>query len=145
MTRNSRKPISKGRRQVETREPKVAATPCVVFSLKHLIDVDDVGQSLEDWAKGDSKLLLGLLQKMSHISKQTAADARQDPTLTIYGEFPAPDKTDFKCPPSLKEQQNWGVIRNIGGQKARAAGFFRDNVFHVVFLDKEHKFWKSEK
>lgn len=145
MAGKRRTPISKGKREVETREPKATSQACVVFSLKHLVDVDNVGQSLSEWAKGDSKLLLGLLQKMAHISKQTPADARQDSTLTVYGDFPARDQTDFNRPAHLKAQKNWGVIRNIGGQKARVAGFFSDNVFHIVFLDKDHKFWKSNR
>lgn len=140
-----RKPLSKGKRSVETREPKPVkiAPVCIVFSFQYLVNIDSVGQSLADWAKDDGKLLLGLLQKMVHLSKQTRATAGSDSTLTVYDSFPDPDKTDFDCPPGLQAEKQWAVIRNIGGQKPRAAGFFRDNVFYLVYLDKEHKFWKS--
>lgn len=138
----SRKPIATGGRAVEVRDPRSTEAPCIVFSFKHFVDADDVGQSLNAWAEQDGKLLLGLLQKMQHISQQTPARAAQDTTFTHYGDFPDPSKTDFTCPPQLISEKNWGVIRNIGGQKARAAGFLRDNVFYLVYLDKDHRFWK---
>ena len=140
-----RKPLSQGKRPVETRDPKPVRidSDCIVFSFKYLVDVDEVGQTLSDWAKDDGKLLLGLLQKMVHLSKKTRATAGSDSTLTVYGTFPDAAKTDFDCPPGLQAEKQWAVIRNLGGQKPRAAGFFRDNVFYLVYLDKEHKFWKS--
>ena len=145
MVGKKRSPLAKGSRAVETREPKVIEKICVLFSFKHLVDMDDVGQSLTAWAGKDCKLLLGLLQKTAHISKQTILEAKQDSTLTVYGDFPGSGSTDFTCPTHLQHEKNWGVIRNIGGQKSRVAGFLKDNVFYAVFLDKDHKFWKSNK
>jgi rhodanese-related sulfurtransferase len=141
----SRKPIARGSRAVEVRDPKSTESPCILFSFKHFIDVNDVGQSLQAWAEEDGKLLLGLLHKMLHISKQTPAQATQDSTYTHYGDFPDQSKSDFTCPPHLKDEKNWGVIRNIGGQKARAAGYLKENIFYIVYLDQDHRFWKSAK
>jgi len=46
MVGKKRSPLAKGSRAVETREPKVIEKICVLFSFKHLVDMDDVGQSL---------------------------------------------------------------------------------------------------
>lgn len=140
-----RKAMAQKQRSVEIREPKTTEKTYIVFSFKYLLDVDDVGQSLVTWAAADEKLLLGLLQKMLHISKLTTGEVTQGNTLTLYGDFPASHNSDFSCPPQLANEKNWGVIRNIGGQKSRVAGFLKGNTFYVVYLDKEHKFWKSPK
>jgi hypothetical protein len=142
-----RKPMAGGSRSVETREPNTLAgeKPNIVFCFKHFVDSNNTGQSLDTWACTDKKLLLGFLQKMVHISKQSRAEATKDSTITLYGKFPDQDKTDFSCPPGISKEENWGVLRNIGGQKARVAGFLKGDTFHVVFLDKEHKFWKSRR
>lgn len=145
MAAKKRKAIADGKRAREIREPKATEKPCVLFSFKHFHDADDIGQSLENWAEDNPALLAGLLQKMAHISQQTVPKARQDTTLTLYGRFPESAKTDFTCPRHLQDQKNWGVIRNIGGQKSRAAGFLQNNIFYVVFLDKHHQFYKSSK
>ena len=53
MVGKKRSPLAKGSRAVETREPKVIEKICVFFSFKHLVDMDDVGQSLTTWAGKD--------------------------------------------------------------------------------------------
>lgn len=40
---------------------------------------------------------------------------------------------------------NWAVIMDIKGQKGRVAGHIIDNIFYVVFLDREHRFYITEK
>lgn len=77
------------------------------------------------------------------MKQQTRATAGSDLTLTVYGSLPEAAKTDFDCPLGLQAEKQWAVIRNISGQKPSAAGFFSDNVFYLVYLDKEHKFWRS--
>ncbi|GAA3904790.1 hypothetical protein GCM10022228_13740 [Halomonas cibimaris] len=145
MAAKKRKAMAGGKRATETREPRATEKPCVLFSFKHFHDADDTGQSLSNWAEDNPGQLAGLLQKMAHISQQTVPEARQDTTLTLYGRFPESANTDFACPRHLQGQKNWGVIRNIGGQKPRAAGFLQGNIFYVVFLDKHHQFYKSSR
>ena len=62
--------------------------------------------------------------------------------LTIYRDFP--ERSDFKIPQYFEGDVNWAVIKDIGGQKARVAGYVHENVFYIVFLDKEHKFFKMK-
>lgn len=139
----ARKPKASSSRMVENREPKSTIKHDIVFSFKYFSDTDDVGQSLKNWANNNCKLLQGLIEKLIHLSTKNTATLSMDTTFTLYGGFPSSDKTDFKCPPKFKNK-SWGVIRNIGGQKPRVAGFLEDNVFYVVFFDAEHKFWKNE-
>ncbi|MFQ1448692.1 hypothetical protein ACJWSG_27920, partial [Klebsiella pneumoniae] len=68
-----------------------------------------------------------------------------DGIFTNYTRFPDAAVNDFKCPDEISVDENWGVIKNIGGQKRRVAGFLKDNVFYIVFFDKDHRFWKSRK
>ncbi len=140
-----RKPVAQIKRSVETLEPNITTEIHIVFSLKYLCNIDDIGQSLTTWAEDNKKPLLGLMQKVLHISKLTIAQASQDQSIKIYGDFPTSHDSDFRCPPNLTNEKQWGVIRNIGGQKARVAGFLKGNTFYVVYLDKEHRFWKSAK
>ena len=64
--------------------------------------------------------------------------------INLYGKFPENRKTDFSCPPDLNMTDNWGVIKKIH-QHSRVAGFFKNGYFYIVFLDREHKFYKSSR
>lgn len=44
-----------------------------------------------------------------------------------------------------KRKENTRVITSIGGQKGRVAGYMKENTFYIVFLDKNHQFWITEK
>lgn len=140
-----RSPIASRNRSVEQFEPKTTDEKNINFSLKYFHDIDDIGQSLKTWSEDEQKPLLGLMQKVLHISRLTTAQAFQDKSIKIYGDFPATHVSDFKCPPALTNEKQWGVISHIGGQKSRVAGFLRGNTFYMVYLDKDHRFWKSAK
>lgn len=139
-----RKPLSTGERITDSREPRKPIESRITFSFEYFVDSDGAGQSLRTWAENNCALFVGLLTKMAHIGKINSAQIGQDSTFTLYGRFPPKKQTDFQCPPEL-ESRNWGVIRNIGGQKARVAGFLQNNVFYIVFLDAEHRFWNTNK
>ena len=89
-------------------------------------------------------LLRKLFVRIAELSKVSKAEAIQQQQIKIYGDFPPNNKTDFEVPRHVDPNVEWGVIENIGG-KPRVAGYMVENTFYVVFLDGEHKFWKSEK
>lgn len=77
--------------------------------------------------------------------------------LEYYGDFP--DNSDFKHPKHVPADAHWARFRL--GNKVRLVGFviskdalknmpeeeqekFCHNTFYVVFLDKDHKFYKTE-
>ena len=116
--------------------------PKMVFSFK---DFDDSqlpqGQTYEDWQ--EKGCLAALLDKLGHISRMNIIEAQQQGIITIYKSFPK--QSEFKHPNHIAPDVNWAVIKKIKGQKGRVAGHIIDNVFYIVFLDLEHKFWKMEK
>ena len=109
----------------------------IVFSLKDF-DINQ-GQSFEDWEKDE--ILSNLMTRLREISSFTVTEAQQKRILTIYGDFPT--KSDFAHPKHIPVGVKWAVISIQG--KERIAGYIEDNVFYIVFLDKDHKFWITEK
>ena len=101
------------------------------------------GQTFADWQK--SGLLSTLMTKLVDICNRTRTTASQQKMLDIYGDFPK--DSHFKQPQYIETdvKLKWGTIRNIGGQKARVAGYMIENVFYVVFLDRDHEFAPSTK
>lgn len=113
--------------------------PLITISFK---DYDNSqGQTFEQWQTDG--LLAKLMTKLVEICQKNRTTASQEKIIDIYGDFPAESK--FRKPKYIETEVKWGTIRNIGGQKARVAGYMIDNVFYVVFLDQEHKFAPSSK
>ena len=109
----------------------------IVFSLKDF-DINQ-GQSFKDWEKDE--ILSNLMTRLREVSSFTVTEAQQNKILTIYGDFP--DRTNFQHPKHIPDGVNWAVISIQG--KERVAGYLDDNVFYIVFLDKDHKFWITKK
>ena len=116
--------------------------PLILFSFK---DFDSnqcpPGQTFKQWEQ--CGLLADFMTKLVDLSNRNSVKAQQEKTIELYRSFP-PD-SDFKVPQYIQGEVKWGTIQDIGGQKHRVAGYMIDNVFYVVFLDKNHKFWKMKK
>jgi len=76
------------------------------------------------------------MTRLRQISLFSITKAQQMNILTIYGDFPV--NSEFKHPNHIPPDVKWAVISIKG--KERIAGYLEDNVFHIVFLDKDHKF-----
>jgi len=132
------------RKQNTRTEHKVAdEKPLILFSFK---DFDDSqcppGQTFKEWEKAG--LLSDLFTKLVDLSSKNRMEAERQQVVKVYGDWPQ-GHTDFKIPNHVQGEVDWGTLQKIGGQKARVAGYMCNNVFYIVFLDKEHKFYKSEK
>lgn len=141
--RKAAKNKAEGRKENTRTEKQVAGSlPKVQFSFKDL-DRQQIppGQKPEEWEK--KGYLSYLFGKLRDISQLTMVDAKQQGHITEYKKFPP--ISDFKHPPHVAPDVSWAVIKNIKGQKGRVAGHIIDNVFYIVFLDLEHKFWKTKK
>lgn len=125
------------------RTPQDAGKVYLSFSFRYLHENLPAKnpQSITSW-EGDG-LLLPLLNSLKHLSQQPLPTLVEQKLLGIYDSYPPANVTDFKCPDNLPQSIKWGALRNIGGQKKRVAGFILDQVFYIVFLDKDHQFWKS--
>ena len=111
----------------------------ILFSFK---DFDlNQGQSFSDWER--AQLLSALFEKLRHLSELNMQEANQQKIIKRYDGFPV--VTDFEHPRHVADTVEWAVITNIKGQKGRVAGHIIDNVFYIVFLDKDHRFWITKK
>lgn len=111
----------------------------IVFSLR---DFDrNQGQSFSEWE--DDKLLALALDKLSQLSQLTIAQAQQQQILKIYTKVDFPPKSKFKYPKIIKEGVLWASFHVQG--KECIIGHIEEDIFHIVFLDKEHEFWISDK
>lgn len=138
---NAKAVITK-RVQDKRNEKKVKDLPALMlFSFK---DYDSIqcppGQTFKEWEKDG--LLSSFMVKLVDLSQKSRMEAAQQDMITNYGAFP--NQSDFKVPKHIDGEVSWAVIKDIGGQKHRVAGYIVDNVFYIVFLDKEHKFYKMK-
>jgi hypothetical protein len=111
----------------------------IVFSLKHF-DINQ-GQSFEVWEK--KNILAKLMTIMRELSSLTIIEAINKAIIKKYGEFPPNGKTEFVFPIYLHPRVCWATLHIAA--KERVAGYIEDNIFYIVFLDKDHRFWISEK
>lgn len=147
VSKKHKEPLRKTRQGVETREVKTTETkePYISISFKYFQDINTYpAQSLSQW-EADG-MLPAMLRSLMFITQENITRLRiVHKKLSLYGNFPSKKVNEFQLPSSLNGNENWGTIRNIGGQIPRIAGFLRDNIFYIVYLDKRHKFYKSEK
>lgn len=99
-------------------------------------------ETAELWQK--LELFPTLITRLKELSNLTRDEACNQQQIKIYGDFPSKDKTDFVAPNYIDKHVAWGVIEGLGGVP-RVAGYMSGNTFFIVFLDSNHKFWKSEK
>ena len=127
--------IRNERQTTETEEPKL------VFKFKDFDDTQKIGQSFEDWQKNE--ILSILMKRFQQLSQKTLKEAKTDGSVKFYDKFPS--VSEFMYPKHIAPDVRWGVIKQITGQKARVVGYIIDNVFYIVFLDMDHKFWPTKK
>lgn len=123
--------------------PLASTDRFISVSFKYFCNVDGVGQSIASWH--DDGSLSDLVDKLTYLTSNGITKVISDGIFTNYNRFPESSVNDFKCPEGLSEDEDWGVIKNIGGQKRRVAGFLKENIFYIVFFDRDHLFWKSKK
>ena len=63
--------------------------------------------------------------------------------FAIYKNPPPKDKTKFTIQNYIPEEANWARIHI--NNKSVIVGHIVGNKFYIVFLDKRHDFWLSEK
>lgn len=145
MTKGRSRNTARSRKENTKEERKVVdLRELLTFSFKELVQDQPKKepQTVELWKRLD--LLSTLIRRLTEISNLTRNEACSQNQIKIYGDFPPKDKTDFTAPAHLDKHVSWGVIENLGGLP-RVAGYLSENTFYIVFLDSNHKFWKSEK
>ena len=111
----------------------------IVFSFK---DFDrNQGQSFKDWETDE--LLALAIDKLSQISNLTMSQALQQQIIKVYTKVDFPPNTEFYYPKHVKDGVKWASFHVQG--KECIIGYVEDNIFYIVFLDKDHGFWKTKK
>ncbi len=134
------------------------------FNFSYFDASQSAGQDFKDWTPEQLRKLLDKLKNYSRFSLDHWHRERIGnsglTTLAIYGEFPIKRKTNFHEPAHIPHQARWGrfrleqVVRLIGFMIPPAlhktyhkvtGELFDKNTFYIVFLDKFHKFYNTEK
>jgi hypothetical protein len=112
--------------------------PKILFSFRDF-DINQIppGQNFEIWQ--EHKLLAEMCTKLRHLSELTVIEAIKKGLINVYDTFPG--NSDFKHPTKIPPTVRWAVVTNIKGQKGRVAGHMDGNIFYVVFLDMDHRFY----
>ena len=132
------------------------------FNFSYFTSGQDAGQDFRDWTH---KQLHELLSKLKEYSTKPLEYWQQQRVgggglkiLAIYGGYP--HKSCFLQPGHIPHQAQWARFRL--GSKMRLIGFtlpaerhgtthavtherFDKNTFYVVFLDRDHQFYSTEK
>jgi hypothetical protein len=111
----------------------------ISFSIQYLDNTQ--GQSLKEWeAEG---LLADLMLKIQQISQHTVEESLRCQFIKQYTKVSFPPTSKFKEPKHVTPD-NWAVIHIKPESKEVVAGFLENDVFYIVFLDKEHDFWDTD-
>ena len=125
------------------------------FSFKYFDGSQKAGQDFKDWNNDEKTDLLNKLKEYSKESKHYWLGERVGSggltILEIYGIFPI--NSDFSKPIHVPDNVKWARFRLES--KVRLIGFFIDetearekqlstDIFYVVFLDKNHRFYLTE-
>lgn len=119
-----------------SRKARPIETVHLCFSFKYFDPSQ--GQTFDDWHKDN--LILPLLEKLKEYSKLSIMEAQLN-RFTIYDTFPP--KSDFKHPEHVPTDASWASMHIKG--KECVIGHIVAHIFYIVFLDKNHRFWITEK
>jgi hypothetical protein len=120
------------------RDVNVGKKRFITFSLCHHIKGE--GQTIEEWNK------LGLhgklLERIKHICQYPTHIVRQNQWVKEYTKVNFPEHSKFKVPHHVTGV-TWAVMHISKNSKEVVVGFIEDDVFYIVFLDKNHEFWPT--
>jgi len=133
------------KRKTGTREPKRDSYCSLKINISYEYYIENAydrePQSFKSWE--EENRLSSLNETLKSLCQLTMAEAIQRSFIKIYGQFP--QKSKFDCPTHLLGITSWATLNRISGQKARVCGYVQENTFYIVFLDKNHDFWPTEK
>ncbi|WP_411811948.1 hypothetical protein ACLB9Y_00915 [Chryseobacterium scophthalmum] len=100
------------------------------------------GQSFEEWE--EEGLLSQLFERLKQLGNYPVLVIKQNDWITEYHKVDFPPKSDFKVPQHISGV-TWATIHIKPNSKAVIVGYIENDIFYVVFLDKDHRFWITEK
>lgn len=122
---------------IETRQGK--KEPFIVLSFRNFDR--NQGQSFEEWE--DEKLLALAISKLREVCELTVGQATAQQIIKPYTKVAFPPESGFVHPKHVPIDVIWCSMHIQG--KECVIGYFEDNIFYIVFLDKNHEFWETKK
>lgn len=110
----------------------------ITFNLSQ--HIDNQGQKIEHWQ--ESGLLVLLFNRLKFIGQYTALEARQKQYIKEYTKVEFPPNSKFKQPTHIVGVV-WAVMHITQNSKEVVVGFIEEDIFYIIFLDKEHEFWPT--
>jgi hypothetical protein len=99
------------------------------------------GQSFKEWE--EEKLLALAINKLQEVCQFPVSQAISQQIIKPYTKDKFPPESGFIHPKHVHPNVIWCSMHIQG--KQCVIGHLEDNIFHIVFLDKEHEFWKTKK
>lgn len=127
----------RGKEHLSFKEPK--RDRLIVLSLMNFDR--NQGQSFEDWE--EEKLLALAVSKLREVCNHTVPQATALQIIKPYSKVGFPPHSEFSHPKHVPDNVTWCSMHIQG--KECIIGYFEDHIFHVVFLDKKHEFWITQK
>ena len=124
-------------KEVETKQGR--KEPLIVLSFR---DFDrNQGQNFEEWE--EENLLASAINRLRDVCQLTRIQATSQQIIKQYSNVDFPPNTAFEHPKHVLPDVVWCSMHVQG--KECIIGYFEDNIFHIVFLDRNHEFWISKK
>jgi hypothetical protein len=84
-----------------------------------------------------------LIIRIKHLNGLLTQDALKDPGVKQYTKVGFPPNSKF-TPPIHVTVATWVVAHVTPKSKEVIVGYIEDDIFYIVFLDKEHDFWPTK-
>lgn len=117
------------------------------FNFKFYSFGEKQGESFEEWQR--EEILADLNNKLKDYCSKSKVELINDSILELYNKYPS--DSEFDLPKVLEGIDVQWARMSITGRR-RLIGFFSkndmdvdNNIFYIVFLDKEHRFAPSKK
>lgn len=83
------------------------------------------------------------ISKLREVCQLTVGQETAQRVIKAYTKVGFPPESGFVHTKHVLPDVNWCSMHIQG--KECVIGYFEDNIFHVVFLDKDHEFWITKK
>lgn len=110
-------------------------------SFQYLDSSQKYGSGFKDWQSHG--LLSKALEVLQGYCCRPLLEQVDGDKFAIYGDFPIKTHTMFQRPVNLNEDANWARIHVTG--ITILAGHIIEDTFYIVFLDKGHKFYLTQR
>jgi hypothetical protein len=100
------------------------------------------GESFDNWQ--EEGILDDFLTRITQLSALTVPQAIAQKHVTIYTKVTFPPKSGFTSPKHIHKDISWATFHIKPKSKEVIAGYLEQDIFFIVFLDKNHLFWKCE-